>query len=192
MNQPQPTSDPTESHLPEGPQSLEDVVRHVVWEIENGVMSPGDVAGLRRLDPGEPGGAAFWKTLVFHVEPAGQLHGADAEARWALILRTVGELHALHRLRRSLGSALAAANVSEMRLVRLLRADLESLEVTLRAVAHQLASAAEPVDLGDVAWLVVTARNRGEDRRGEDDVRRRIARDYYRGLRTEAAEPKPV
>lgn len=193
MNKPQPEPpEAAEPQLPEAPQRLEDVVHHIVWEIENGIMTPGDVAGLRRLDPDEPGGAAFWKALVFHVEPAEQLRADDAEVRWALILRTAGELHALNRRGRRLGSALAAAKVSEMRLTRLLRADLDSLKSTLGAVAHQLASAGEGVDLGDVAWLVVTARNRGESRRSEDDVRRGIARDYYRGLRKEAANTKPV
>lgn len=185
MTETQPTSDASAT---EGPRSLEDVVHRIVWEIDNDLLSPGEVAELRRLDPDEPGGGAFWKAVVFHLEPAGQLRGADAEARWALVLRAIGELHALHRPRRRLGRALAAAGVSEMRLVRLLRADLEALDSLLRAVTHQLASAGEPVDLADLAWLVVTARGSGATRESEERVRRGIARDYYRGLRKATEE----
>ena len=165
---------------------LEQIVHRIVGEIEHDAMSPGEVAELRRLDPEHPGGAAFWKAVVLHLEPAGQLRGADAEARWALVLRAVGELHGLNRPRRRLGRALAGAGVSEMRLARLLRADLGTLAGTLSAVSRQLASKAEAVDLADLAWLVLTARGPGGARRGEERVRRNIARDYYRGLRKAA------
>jgi CRISPR system Cascade subunit CasB len=170
------------------PPSLDDVVHRIVGEIEHDRMSPGEVAELRRLEPGRPPGAAFWKCLAFHVEPAGQLPTGDGEARWQLILRAVGELHSLHRRGRRLGRALAAAKVSEMRLARLLRADLDGLGASLRAVSHQLASAGERVDLADLARLVVTAR-RGKPKRREGAVRQHIALDFYRGLRKAAASP---
>ena len=181
-------NEPTPDVAPAAQASLEAVVHRIVGEIEHEVLSPGEVAGLRRLDPEQPGGAAFWKAVVFHLEPAGQLRGADAEVRWALILRAIGELYALHRRRRRLGQALAAGGVSEMRLVRLLRADLGTLAGTLSAVCRQLASAGESVDLADLAWLVVTARGTGGTRGGEERVRRQIARDYYRGLRKAAGD----
>lgn len=179
----QPTPD-----APAAEVSLEQIVHRIVGDIEREVTSPGEVAELRRLEPGHPGGAAFWKAVVFQLEPAGQLRGADAEARWALILRAIGELHGQHRPRRRLGRALAAAGVSEMRLVRLLRAGLDTLPGTLSAVSRQLASAAESVDLADLALLVVTARGAAGARSSEERVRRNIARDYYRGLRKAAAD----
>ncbi len=177
----QPTPD-----APFAEASLDQIVHRIVWEIEHDAVSPGEVAELRRLDPEHPGGGAFWKTVVFHLEPAGQLRGADAETRWALILRAVGEIHAMHRPGRQLGRALAAAGVSEMRLVRLLRSDLATLADTLSAVCRQLASSGEAVDVADLGWLVVTARAAGNVRSGEEKVRRRIARDYYRRLRMAA------
>ena len=180
----QPTPDPPTAAEPA--TGLEQIVHRIVGHVERQALSPGEVAELRRLEPENPGGAAFWKTVVFDLEPAGQLRGADAETRWALILRAIGELHGLHRPRRRLGRALAAAGVSENRLARLLRADLGTLAGTLSAVSRQLASAAESVDLAGLAWLVLTARGAAGARGGEVKVRRGIARDYYRGLRKAA------
>ncbi len=192
MTEPQPLEVP-EATEGDRPRSLDEVVHRIVGEIENDRMSPGEVAELRRLEPDRTPGAAFWKTLAFHVEPAGQLRDTDtdAEERWKLILRAIGELHSLHRRGRRPGRALAAAKISEMRLTRLLRADLDGLAANLRAVSHQLASAGEPVDLGGLAWLVITARGAGQPNRRQDRVRHDIALDYYRGLRRAAADSHP-
>lgn len=184
------TSQSRNAPLP--PSKLEEVIHRLVWEIEKELWSTGEIAELRRLDPERPEGAAFWKVLVGNVEPADQLRGDDGEARWALILRSVAELYPRHKKNYRLGRALAAAGVSEMRLARLLRADLESLSTTLRAVVHQLASAAESVDLGDLAWLVVSARGKAGPHSQEDATRRRIARDYYRGLRQATEDSSPA
>jgi len=188
MTEPQPTLEAPAAAPSGRPPRLDEIVHRVVGEIERDLMSPGEVAELRRLEPGRPPGAAFWRVLAFHVEPAGQLRGGDSEDRWQLILRAVAELHSLHRRGRRLGRALAAAKVSEMRLSRLLRAGLDTLAANLRAVSHQLASAGEPDDLGDLARLVVTARGSGNPKRSEGAVRQGIALDFYRGLRKAAAE----
>ncbi len=189
MTDPQPTPEPPTVDRPL--QSLDDVVHHIVWKIEQEILGSGDVASLRRLDVEQPDAAAFWKILVSDIEPNGQRRGDDAETRWALILSCIGELHSLNRRRRSLGAALAAAKVSEMRLARLLRADLETLPQTLRAVCRQIASAGEPVDLAEIAWLVLTARSNSATGPAEATTqrqRRRIARNFYRGLRKAAED----
>ncbi|MEL7059200.1 MAG: type I-E CRISPR-associated protein Cse2/CasB [Acidobacteriota bacterium] len=144
----------------------------------------GDLAELRRLDPLNPGGGAFWRLVVRHLEPGGQLRFPDSEQRWALILRLVGHLLELHKENARLGFALAEAKVSEMRLSRLLRADLDGLDSLLRTVTHQLESAYARVDLGDVASLVTTAPSGTSISPAAQRIRRRVARHYYRAIRT--------
>ena len=175
---------PTVDHAP----SLGQVVHKIAWEINQQRMNPGEVAELRRLDPTNPGGSAFWKAIVFKVEPAGQLFAADGESRWALILRAIAELAQQDLPQRRLGIALAEANIGEDRVDRLLRCDLDTLPGTLRAITHQLASAAVKVNLEDLAWLVVTARGGTSSPEGGEAVRRKVARDYFRGLRKATEE----
>lgn len=187
MTDSSPTTPPGESET----IGLAGVVEQILGAIENQRLGSGDLAELRRLRPDDPGGAAFWRLIVGTVEPAGQLFGNDAEARWALVLQAIGNLHGLHQRGRRLGQALAAANVSEMRLVRLLRADLDDLGPQLRAVVHQLASGGQAVDLSGIAYLVVTARRSGSTGpKNEHETRRIIARDYYYGLHKAAEATK--
>lgn len=191
MSEPQITPEAATAET-EKPQSLADVVHLLVWEAENELWSPGELAEWRRLDPENPAGGAFWRAIVGPIERTGQLRGEDddAEMRWALILRAIAELYAQHQRNRRLGQALAAAEVSEMRVTRLLRSDVEHLATTLRPLTHQLASAGEPVDLADIAWLVMTTRRGAIARKSEQTIRRQIARDYYRGLRKATESPQ--
>ncbi|MEM7586355.1 MAG: type I-E CRISPR-associated protein Cse2/CasB [Acidobacteriota bacterium] len=181
---------PSEPHRLRG---LEEVVHGIAWKIKNEVLSPGDVASLRRLDIESPDAPAFWKILVSEVEPHGQRPGVDGERRWALILTCIAELHMLDAKQRTLGEALAAANVSEMRLARLLRADLPNLLHTLRPVCRQIASSGERVDLADLARLIISARGNDGTFPAEETaqrLRRRIARDFYLGLHRAAKAMK--
>jgi hypothetical protein len=74
----------------------------------------------------------------------------------------------------SFGRALAEANVSELRFLRLLEARGPQLADTLRTVVHHLVSRAQRFRIEDVAALVLFG-----DREGAD-AGRRIARDFYR------------
>lgn len=152
-------------------------------------IPPGDQAALRRLQPGEGGGPAFWKIAVHYLEPSGWLPAAgasyrdDVEQRWAAILAAVARLKDQHprdrerRRKPSLGAALHQAGVSEGRVLRLLRARDEALLTVVRTVSHQLASEGVPVDLTDLAELVLSD---GAPSDWENAVRRRIAMDFYR------------
>jgi len=184
-----PSTPDAESAADQTP-TLNQVVHKIAWQINKQILSPGEAAELRRLEADRPSGPAFCKVIVFEVEPAGQLVGADGEARWALILRSIAELSELDLPKRPLGSACAEAKIGEERVDRLLRCDLATLPGTLRAITHQLASAAVRVDLADLAWLVVTARGDRPAREQESGVRRRIARDYFRGLRKATEDSK--
>lgn len=88
------------------------------------------------------------------------------------MVRSVG----LHQPGRRAGAALALAT-SEARFTRLLRASGERLWDELRHTTHQLASSAEPFDWTDLVELILSD---GSDR--ADQVRRRLARDFYETL----------
>jgi len=164
--------------------NLREVLGKIAWELDNDVIPPGEVAALRRLRPDQPGGPAFWKIAVRHLEPAELLADAGApwrdeeERRWAMVLAGMAEMKGLHRPGRALGRVLAEAEVSEARVLRLLRAQGEdALAAAVRAVVHQLASGGHRVDWHDLAELI-----RSAGRPFEGSVRRRIATDYYRHL----------
>ncbi len=159
--------------------NLQSVVNAIARDIES-VLSPGDIAELRRMKPGEFGGPAFWKLAAAHLEPAGLLPtaGEQAEAaaeRWAAILAGMAMTRGFHHPGARLGRALADAGLSEGRFLALLRSHDRQLLDAVRLTAHYLATKAVPVDWADYAWLVIS-----DGTAGEEAVRRRIARDYYR------------
>ena len=145
-------------------------------------LSPGDVADLRRLDPVKGTRCpAFWKIAVERLEPAG-FDFDDPEARWderwAAVLQVMALLHGLPGRPHRLGAALAAAGVSEARVMRLLRSQGPALYDGLRMTARQLASAAVPVYWADLAEFVLADAFDADRER----VRRNVARDFYRQL----------
>lgn len=138
----------------------------------------GLAAELRRMRPGAIDCAAFWKIAVRHLDdelvgPAERV--AEQERRWAVVLTALATMASQHRPRASLGAAMAHAGVSEARVLKLLRARGATLPDALRSVCHQLHAVSQPVDLVDIALLVLS-----EGRSDEDRVRRRIARSFYR------------
>lgn len=166
-----------------GATGLARVIGAIAADLD-GLLPPGDVAGLRRLRPEEVASPAFWKLVATRLEPHGMLPGPaqarlEAERRWAVIVAGMAEMKGLHRPRARLGGALAEADVSEPRFLRLLRAHDAALFDAVRTTAHQLASRAVPVDWTDVARLVLT-----DGQENEEDVRRHVARDYYSKART--------
>ena len=140
----------------------------------------GDRAELRRMQEGEPA-PAFWKIVARFLDDqlaagSGPLRESQ-ERRWALILAALAEVHDLHRRGRSLGHALAEAEVTEARVDRLLRAHGAAVAHLVRAVVHQLSTRGTAVDLTDLAWLVLS-----DGRRDEERARRKVAREYYQAL----------
>jgi CRISPR system Cascade subunit CasB len=150
------------------------------------ILSPGDLADLRRLGEGDIGSPAFWKVAALWLEPKGFLRDQGGEARdaaerrWAFILAGLATLGHLHQPGYRLGRALAEAGFSELRLVRLLRSYDETLLDLVRITARQLAAKGQQVDWADAAELVLSD---GADH--EESVRRRVARDFYKHLKTE-------
>ncbi|NBB84656.1 MAG: hypothetical protein GVY12_00305 [Bacteroidetes bacterium] len=101
-------------------------------------VSSGDRAELRRISPERPFTPALWKLLLDMDQHDAPPWSAQEqwERRWATLLMGLAFCAELHDYTRSLGSALAEAGYSELRLVRLLRAEGEQLEVHLRRLAQ--------------------------------------------------------
>lgn len=152
------------------------VVGAAAWRLARDDYPTGSLAALRRLDPAAPDGAAFWR-LVAEFAPA--LFDDERGLRiLAAVVRGMAIAHPFHLAlgdRRPLGVAMAEADVTEARLLRLLRVDRDELPEELRRLARLMASKGDAgrFDWTDAVWLLLGSRN------GET-VRRRIARDYYR------------
>ena len=161
---------------PPEPPRLATIVNSVA-KTSKEVLSPGDIAALRRLRSNDPSCSAFWRlaaTQLAPVLPEGGPARDEAERRWAVILQAMAEMTGLHAPGRFLGRALASAGIAEQRVLRLLRADGEGLCDAVRVTSHFLASTATPADHVEIARLVLS-----DGRDDEEPVRRRIAREYY-------------
>ena len=150
-----------------------------------GVLSAGDVSSLRRMDPRHPA-AAFFKiegAALDNQLPGDSTALAEQETRWAAIVCGLAHLGALHQPGIRLGRVLAEAGYSDLRFVRVVRADTDRLIDDLPSLARFLAAKRAPVDWTGAAQLILSA---GGPR--EEIVRRNIARDFYGSLgRLEAA-----
>jgi CRISPR system Cascade subunit CasB len=170
---------PTGAETLTGRRAVARVVNAIARELE-GPLSPGNVAALRRLDPGDPAAPAFWRVVALHLEPAGLLPEgvgplrSERERCWAVLLGGMARCAGLHRAGARLGQGLAHAGLAEMRFSRLLRASGEALGDGVRTLSHQLASSATVVDWAELAELLLS-----DGGPQAEDVRRRIARDFY-------------
>ncbi|HVN89180.1 MAG TPA: type I-E CRISPR-associated protein Cse2/CasB [Candidatus Binataceae bacterium] len=160
---------------PDGP-SIAVIIGRIAADLAG--SDSGRLAELRRLQPEEPGGSAFWRIVVTQLEPAGYVPGGgeareDALTRWAVILRALATLE--HRAGGTrFGKVLAEAGISELRLNRFLRTSGDALFSHVRTVTHQLATHAQPADLTALALLVLS-----DGKPNEQAVRQGIANDYY-------------
>jgi CRISPR type I-E-associated protein CasB/Cse2 len=165
-----------EQNQPDLNKQLAAVVGTLAFEIDT-VFSPGDRAELRRLQPSDPLNPAFLRLWVRHIEPTDGAIGPLEEDRWAALLTTFARLEGLHSPTDRLGRALAEADVSELRVLRLLRSHGGTLWDATRQIAHQLASQRQRCSWIDLARLLLS-----DGRRDEARVRRSIAKDYYRQI----------
>lgn len=156
----------------------------------------GDIAALRREDGATS--PAFYKlaAIVFDDAFFPRSHALrdEAERRWARVAHLLARSGGQHVLgaARSLGAALAQAELAEPRLLRLLRSEGESLDVAARAAIAPLIQKAVPFDPRDLTALLLSAPHAGGRFHHEDgeSVRRRIARDYYRATAKGEGEAK--
>jgi len=174
--------------------SLPSIVNRIAALIEHGagILSAGDAAALRRMDPREPA-AAFFKLAGAELgtqlpnEPDARI---ETETRWAAIIVSLAHLGTLHRPGIPLGRALASAQLSEMRFARLLRADAARLVDELPMLARFLSAKGVPADWTGAALLLLSL-----GRQDEETARRQLARDFYGAVaatgRTESVTEKP-
>jgi len=154
------------------------IIGDMVREIRQPAYPPGYLAQLRRLDADRPDGIAFWQLVATHAQRA--FEDETLAGALAIVLRGMALTREfLTTERRGLGMALAESGVSELRLLRLLRADRSRLDEETRQLARLLASKGEAgrFDWSEILWLVLTA-----DTETGDRCRRAVARDYYRML----------
>lgn len=144
-----------------------------------GTLSSGDISSLRRMEPRQPA-PAFFKLeglLLDEYLPGDAALRLDQETRWAAIVVGLAHLQELQRVDARLGHVLADAGFSDVRFVRLVRADADRLVDELPTLARYLATKGRAVDWTTAALLILSA-----GRRDEENVRRHLARDYYGAL----------
>lgn len=173
---PEPTTDDTANPAETERPSLGRSVGSAARLLESDALSTGDRAELRRISPDAPFTPALWQTLhrLGQHEAPGWIGQSRWERRWATLLMGMAFCTGFHDYGTPLGRALARAGWSELRFVRLLRADGETLEAHLRRVAQYLASKNQPANWADVANLLFY--QSGET---AEDIRLSIARSYY-------------
>lgn len=167
----------TYTALPDAPRTSGSLVNTLAGLLRGSpVLSQGDLAALRRMDPRDPP-AAFFKIEALALDPVLPSHAArlkDAETRWAVIVLGLAHLGDLHQPDARLGHALVEAGFSELRFTRLLQADVGQLVDELPLLARYLSAKHVSADWGAAAGLILSA-----GRPGEEDKRRHLARDYY-------------
>jgi len=168
----------TTESTPDGNGGIDGLVNRMAALLQHrgNVLTTGDVALLRRMDPRHPSSTIVkLEGAVLDAELPGQVDAReDRETRWAAVVVGLAYLGDLHRPERRLGEALADAHFSERRFSRLLRADSEQLADEVPMIARYLAAKGVPADFSAAAWLILSAGQTNEER-----VRRNIARDYY-------------
>jgi CRISPR system Cascade subunit CasB len=164
-------STPPEPSQREGlPATIDAICAHIGGDR----FPPGDRAALRR---GGPPGFIFWKiTQAFGLSTQKE----EGEQKAAVVLQALATLAGNHNRHKELGEALALAGLSELRLGRLLKAQDAPLHDEVRAVARYLSVKAKDADLYQLAALVLI-----EQDEAAEQLRRRIARSYFRALATQ-------
>ncbi len=143
---------------------------------QEGALSTGEMADLRRISPDQPFTPALWRILMIldlNNSP-NWIRQEEWERRWATLFMGMANCAGLHNYDISLGEALAETGWSELRSVQLMRAKDESLETHLRRVAQFLASKNQEANWTDVARLLFFQSGDAGEK-----VRLSISRDYY-------------
>lgn len=156
-------------------QSLSDVLGSLCYSLGNTNFPTGELANLRRMTPDVPPGFSFYKLLL---RIGVDIQGDALERQWTIVVAALASLAGTYTSEVPLGMALAKAGLSELRFVRLLRAD-ETLSDEIRSISHILSSKAIAFDHRQLAYLVLL-----QQAEAAEKLRRQIARDYYKALST--------
>lgn len=140
----------------------------------------GELAALRRLDPDRPAAGAFFRLLANEVPES--LARPELRRRWGLVVWAMAQSpDALSErpLEQALAQPVGAGSpvISEARVNRLLAARGVTFRAQLRLIVRMLTSAGVPLPYRDLARFVFAE---SRDERTAEELRLRIARDYWR------------
>lgn len=146
---------------------------------QEGALSTGEMADLRRISPDQPFTPALWRILMMMGldNSPDWIQQEKWERRWATLFMGMAHCTGLHSFDTSLGEALAEAGWSELRFVQLMRSKDETLETHLRRVAQFLASKNQEANWTDIARMMFFQSGDAGEK-----VRLSISRDYYSKL----------
>lgn len=153
------------------PPSLVNLIGTLAALMTNGALGTGDLADLRRLDVSAPARPVYWRLMTGWIAADRSLTPSE-ESRWAVILSGMARVG--HNPRQKLGAALAEAEYSEGRLMKLLRTEDANLPPLVRRTCVFLAAKGLDVDWTEFARFILTT-----DPEKHEAVRRQIARIYY-------------
>jgi CRISPR system Cascade subunit CasB len=157
------------------PDSLWGKIARLAGVLSGEHFPTGDRAALKRMAPDQPPPLAFYR-LAFRELPEGWEYRRSAWQTLVAGMALRSGRDNPHNQKRPLGQTLAQLSYSEARLERLLAAEGDTLHTLLLRAARFLAAKNESVDWTDCARLLLTADDRHEQ------IRRKIAADYYRNL----------
>ena len=143
---------------------------------QQGALSSGEMAELRRISQDQPFTPALWRLLIMLnlTEPPSWISQNEWERRWAPLFMGMAHCNGLHNFNISLGEGLANAGWSELRFVQLMRAKGENLEIQLRRLAQFLSSKNQETNWTDVARLLFH-----QSGSYSESIRLSISRNYY-------------
>lgn len=160
----------------------------VAWNLANRLASAGfgtgPLATLRRLDPSDAvaADAALHRVLAECV-PDAWTSDNNGLRDWTLVTHVIAlGVASGFRPDVSLGRALQAAGYKESRLLRLLEAGRDALDVQLPRACRFLVASGQPLNPAAIARLVRAARLGGDPLH---QARAAIARDFFRAERDE-------
>ena len=163
-----------------------------LWEtIEDKDYDKGAAASLRRLNPNDPGGAAFWRLMSRKNMPS----EPDVK-KWGLIINGMalmahgaGRAHSGIPVGRALyqgdGKRASSGWYSENRLSTLLGARGPMLHRLAERLFRMLASAGCSFNWREMAWFIL---NEGVNEREAEKSRIGIAREYYQAERRNSSD----
>lgn len=158
----------------DAPPSLAQTIGRISALLKGGVVSPGDRAALRRMQPGQPPPLTWYQFAVV----AG-LDSPDSQPEWVAIVAGMALMSPeAHVPGRGFGTALATAGYSELRLERLLASEGQTQRLLVLRAARFLAAHRTGANWVQPAALLLT---RDHDRR--EGMRNQVATDFFRQLK---------
>ena len=159
-------------------------------------VTPGDAAGLRRMNPKRPGSALYWKLMLrYHItdpnRPAND--NAQVEQAWAQILATIADGTRVGQEETSIphdpsipfGKALATAGYHQARFEALLNAGESQVQKLTDHAARFLHANSQHYNCTDLARLMLTPLRSKAQR---DADRTYTARNYHREMYRQSQE----